>query len=121
METNDSQRPWIEVTVTGTVEKFADIKPERVHLVGPAGAPVSVELEVIPRKDYPFTIQGIEARGGNFITYELIRRCGEGKEGCTIRIGNKRMEKGRYTDVLYIITDSAIRPKIPIYITGVIE
>ncbi len=80
-----------------------------------------MELEVIPRKDYPFTIQSIEARGGNFITYEIVQRCDENKESCIIRIKNKRMEKGRYTDVLYIITDSVIRPKIPVYITGVIE
>ena len=121
IKTNDSRRPWIAVTVTGMVEKFAEIRPERVHLSGPAGTPIFVDLEVVPRKDYLFTIKSIEAKRGNFITYEIVQRCGENKNSCIVTVKNKRAEKGRYADVLYIMTDNGIRPKIPIYITGVIE
>ena len=49
------------------------------------------------------------------------KRCAESKEDCIIRVENTRAEKGRYIDAPYVKTDSALRPNIPIYITGVIQ
>lgn len=111
----------IDLAVTGMVEKFAEIRPERVRLSGPVGTPLVAEVEIIPRKDYPFTIEEIKVKDGNYIKYAITRRCADGKDSCIIRIENTRAEKGRYVDALYVKTDSALRPNIPIYITGVIQ
>ncbi len=118
---NDPHRPVLVVTVTGFVEKFAEIRPERVRLFGPPGLPLTTQVEIIPRKEYPFIIQGIEAKKGNFIKYELIETCGPGRKRCIIRIENTKPDKGRYLDAIYVKTDSRLRPVIPIYITGLIR
>jgi hypothetical protein len=103
------------------VEKFAEIKPDRVRLAGPAESPLVAEVEIIPRKDFPFTIGGLKAKSGKFIKYELAQRCTDGKDRCILRVENTRKEKGRYADAIYLSTDSKIRPTIPVYITGFIQ
>lgn len=119
--TNDARQPGLFLTITGFVEKFAEIRPERVRLFGRVGQPLVVEVEIIPRKEYPFTIQGIEAKEGKFIKFDLRQTCDRGRDRCVIRIENTKGEKGRYLDVLYVKTDSPLRPLIPIYITGMIQ
>lgn len=103
------------------VEKFAEIKPDRVRLAGPAESPLVAEVEIIPRKDFPFTIGGLKAKSGKFIKYELAQRCTDGKDRCILRVENTRKEKGRYADAIYLSTDTKIRPTIPVCITGIIE
>lgn len=121
IKTNDPNRPWLQVSVTGMVEKFAEIKPDRVRLAGPHGTTISAEVEIVPRKDYPFTIEEVKAKDGNFIKYTFIRRCAGGHGSCVIRVENTLAEKGRYVDALYVKTDSKLRPRIPIFVTGLIQ
>jgi len=116
------------VAVTGMVEKFAEISPERVLLKGNVGEPIQVDVVIIPRKEYPFTIEHLRARKGNlrskkgkFFQYELKERCTDGNNRCVIRVKNTLPQKGRYADVLDVTTDSKIRPNIPIYIIGMIQ
>jgi hypothetical protein len=121
IQTNDPNMPWHQVAVTGMVEKFAQIQPERVRLAGPAGQPLFVEVEIIPRKDLPFTISQIKAKSGDFITYQLIERCTDGYDRCVLRVENTRKEKGRYLDALFLSTTSELRPTIVIYVSGMIQ
>ena len=121
LQTNDPNRPWLDVAVTGVVEKFAEIRPERVRFTGAADQPLFIEVEIIPRKDLPFTIGQIDARSGTFIKHELIRRCTDGYDRCVLRVENTRKEKGRYVDSLYVRTDSNLRPTISIPVTGMIR
>ncbi len=119
--TNDPEQPRLEVVLTGQVETFAQITPDRVYFAGPAGKPLSVEIEIVPRKDLPFTITRISARKGSFIEYEQTEGCADGKNRCVIRVENTRTEKGRYSDALTVHTDSKIKPSFPIYISGTIQ
>lgn len=121
IHTNDPNRRKFGITVTGIVEKFAEIRPERVRLAGPAGQELFADVEIIPRKDYPFIIGDIKAKNGEFIKYEVVKSCIDGDAGCTVRVENTRKEKGRYVDVLYVNTGSKLKPTIPIYITGIIQ
>lgn len=107
--------------MTGIVEKFAEIRPERVRLAGQAGQELFADVEIVPRKDYPFVIGDIKAKNGEFIKYEVVRGCADGDAGCTLRVENTRKEKGRYVDVLYVDTGSKLHPTIAIYITGIIQ
>lgn len=118
IQTNDKTRPGLSVTVTGLVKKFVDVRPERIRLVGPAGTLLVAEIEIIPRKEYPFTIQNINVKDGRFIRYNLEEKCADGRGRCVMRVENTRMGKGRYADVIYLKTDSNIRPVIPIYVVG---
>jgi len=109
------------LAVTGQVEKFAEIRPERIYLAGPAGVSLFAEVEIIPRKEYPFTITDIKAKNGANIRYDLTERCTGPNRRCTIRLENTLAEKGNYVDVLYVLTDSQLRPQIPIYVVGRIQ
>lgn len=121
MQTNDPNRPWLEVVLTGTVEPFVEIRPERVKLTGPPGALPSTEVEIIPRPEYPFVIKDITARSGEFITFALTQRCSDGHDRCIVRVGNSRTTAGRYADVLSVTTDSLLKPVIPIFVVGMIQ
>lgn len=120
IRTNDPKKPERQVVLTGLVEKFANVKPERVRMEGRTGTAISAEIEIIPRAEYPFTIKSIRARSGEFITYGLTQRCSEVQKRCVIRIENHRTERGVYADALFIDTDSELRPTIPILITGIV-
>ena len=71
IQTNDPNRPWLGVVVTGMVEKFAEIKPERITLAGLTGQQLFSEVEIIPKKEYPFTIRELKAASGQFIKYKM--------------------------------------------------
>lgn len=103
------------------VEKFAEIRPERVRLSGQVDQRLFADVEIVPRKDLPFTIERVRAKSGEFIKYDWIKRCTEGHDRCVLRVENTRKDKGRYVDALYISTNSNLRPTIPIYITGMIQ
>lgn len=103
------------------MEKFAEIRPERVRLAGSAGTSLFAEVEITPRKDYPSTIQRFDVRDGSFSNYELTRRCSDGQGGCVIRMEIARTEKGRYVDTLIVRTDSPLRPDLQIFITGTVH
>lgn len=121
IQTNDPDRPWISVSVTGLVEKIVDIQPDRIRLVGAAGEPISAEVVITPRADFPLNIKKVLAKDGQFIAYEWTQRCTAGTNRCVLRVSNTRKEKGRYMDALYLVTDSDLRPTIPIFITGIIR
>ncbi len=120
IRTNDLRKRETQVVLTGLVEKFADVKPERIRMEGKTGTPMYAEIEIIPRPEYPFAIKGIRARSGEFIEYEVTQRCSEVEKKCVIRVENRRTERGVYADALFIDTDSELRPTIPILITGIV-
>ena len=121
IKTNDPNRPWLQVAVKGPVKKFAEIRPERINFRGAAGETLVAEVEIIPKPDFPFTIKGIRAGKDQFIKYELTKRCTDSRNSCLIQVKNIKKDKGRYADVLYIETDSRIKPEIPIYVMGMIN
>lgn len=103
------------------MEKFAEIRPERISLSGSAAQPLFAEVEVIPRKDHPFSIRKVKAKSGEFIKYETNEKNVDGQKRYIIRVENTRAQAGRYVDTLLIQTDSTIRPTIPIYVIGMIK
>jgi hypothetical protein len=103
------------------VEKFAEINPERITLIGLANQKLFAEVEIIPRKEYPFTIRGFNAVSGRFFTYKMEKRNTDKQARYIIRLENTRNEKGRYADTIFVHTDSSIRPKITIPVIGMIN
>lgn len=104
------------MAVTGRVEKFVEINPERIRLMGKAGETLATEVEIAPRKDYPFTIERMEAQDGTFIKYELKEKCTAGRGRCVIRVEYTKADKGRYMDRIVIHTDSLLSPVISIIV-----
>ncbi len=103
------------------VEKFAEIKPERITLIGPGSQKLFTEVEIIPRKEYPFAIREMKAVSGRFFTYKMEKRNNGKQNSYIIRVENTRTEKGRYADTIFVHTDSPVRPKITIPVIGMIN
>ncbi|MBR9985608.1 MAG: hypothetical protein KFF68_06825, partial [Desulfosarcina sp.] len=76
------------------VETFVDIQPERVRLIGPANQPLFAEVEIVPKKAFPFAIEQITANSGQFIRYEMTQRCSEEASRCVLRVENTRKTQG---------------------------
>jgi len=121
IRTNDPKFPFLAVSVSGQVEKFAEIRPERVFLSGLAGSPLSMDVEIIPRKEYPFTIQDVRAKDGRFIRWSLEEKCGKKSDRYVIKVESIRPGKGGFADIIFVKTDSLVRPTISIYVTGSIR
>lgn len=118
IHTNDPANPQFTLTISGHVEKFVDLEPKYVRLTGPAGTPISVPVSIIPTAKYPFKIVDVTSRSDTFVRYTLTERKPAQGGGYTLTIENMKTDKGRYSDVLTLTTDSRIQPKIDIRVYG---
>jgi hypothetical protein len=100
------------------VELFAQIKPEHVILRGFAGDPLHRRVTVVPSRGNPFKIKEVKAKHGDNIKFTWQTR--ETPQGPTyiIDVENTRQAQGRYYDILFLVTDSGLRPQIPVQVRG---
>jgi hypothetical protein len=116
--TNDEKNPRLKLTVSGSVNKFVTIKPNRVKLRGVAGDKIKRKVMITPEKKYPFKIVKVSARDGKDIRFELSEEKGEHGPVYALLIENKRLQQGRYFDMITLETDSKIQPKLRIRVYG---
>lgn len=102
----------------GFVEKFVDIRPKRVRLYGVLGDPLRTTVSITPGQKYPFKIVDARARNGKYIKFDLEELKNSSVSKYILTIENTRQTAGRYTDVIYLKTDSTIRPSISVYVMG---
>lgn len=114
IKTNEANRPWLDIAVTGLVENFVDINPPHLSLRGPVGIPLKATVTIEPREKYFFKITGSRARQGNYFKFELTEESRAGKLQYQLTVETMRQAKGRYADVIYLDTDSRIKPKIQV-------
>ncbi len=118
VETNDPENPQIQLKIGGNVEKFADIEPPNVRLVGPSGKELKRQVSVVPLEKHPFTIVGVTAEHGENIRFKLDEIKTAQTTKYLLTIENRRKEKGRYRDLILLKTDSRLRPEIRISVYG---
>lgn len=116
--TNDRKKPQITLTVSGPVEKFADIHPARVSLYGKVGQTLRSQVVIRPRSDLPFKILEVSTRTGTHIRHRLDTYERDGRTGYRLLVENTKTDKGRYVDTLTLTTDSRLRPRITIPVIG---
>jgi hypothetical protein len=116
--TNDRKNRKITLKITGNVEKFVIINPNRVKLTGLSGQKIHASVSILPEKKYPFKITDVTARDGKHIKFTLSEIKGVNGTSYKLTVENLKKEKGRYHDTLYLKTDSKIKPKISINIFG---
>ncbi len=114
IKTNDAKRPWVDIAVTCLVENFVDITPPQLSLRGPAGAPLRAKVIIEPKEKYPFKITGSRARQGKYFKFELTEQSRAGKLQYQLAVETMQEAKGRYADVIYLDTDSSIKPRIQV-------
>jgi len=119
VETDDPKNQRLQLTISGAVEKFADIQPARLMLTGTAGQPLKASVSIVPEKNYPFKIIRVSAKKGDFVKASLA---GDKKQtdgaGYKIEVENLKTDAGRYYDSIEIRTDSKIRPKLTVPVYG---
>jgi hypothetical protein len=108
----------VELVLTGKVEKFAEIQPERVRLTGRMGDPVSVTVRIVPRDEHPFKIKNVRAMRGQYIQSSLAVREEGGKPYYELTVSSTRQEPGRIVDVVNLETDSRVRPQLQVHVFG---
>jgi hypothetical protein len=115
---NDPGRPQFDLTVSGHVDLFAQVKPEYVIIRGYAGEPLHRQFTVVPSRGNPFKITDVKAKHGDNIKFAW--RTKETPQGPTyiVDVENTRTQEGRYYDILFLITDSRLRPQIPVQVRG---
>lgn len=118
VHTNDDAMPIFELMVSGFVEKFANITPERAVLSGPADSRLSTSVRIVPRKEYPFRIKHVRFLDGRFIRTNLEKQDGSGHSFYILTVTNIRQEPGRYSDLIYLDTDSPMQSVVPVYVVG---
>lgn len=119
--TNEPGDPNHKLTLSGEVEKFAEIVPRgMVRLVGRQGSDIKKTVTIVPEKKYDFKIDGVTAKRGKDITFSLSEKksMGDGKDGYVLTVENLRTNVGRYFDTLTLSTTSKIQPKISIRVYG---
>jgi hypothetical protein len=119
--TDDPNQLVTKVTVTGMVEKIAEIKPNQVILSGLQGEQLSAEVVIVPNPKYPFSIKGFEIQEGRGLKCELKEHCAAGAKRCVITVENTRPEIGRFNDTIIVQTDNALKPEIPIRVVRRIQ
>jgi len=104
--------------VFGVVEKFANIKPERIFLNGPANKDLAVTVTIIPEKKYPFKILDTSAVNGDNISVKLEKKNDQKITEYVLTVKNTAKVKGKYFDSVIIKTDNKIHPDIRITVLG---
>ena len=108
----------MKLTISGSVDKFVTIKPNRVKLRGIAGDEIKRKVTITPEKKYPFKILKVTAKDGKDIHFQLSEEKGEKGPIYALLIENKRLQQGRYFDMITLETDSKIQPKLSIRVYG---
>jgi len=115
--TSDPEHKIISLKVSGAVEKMVTIEPETIRLTGKSNEEITAVVKVLPMEKYPFTIKSISAKNEKILGLDLQPPEGD-NPAWNIKVTNKQTQPGRYFDVITLVTDSIIQPKIKINVFG---
>lgn len=121
IRTNDPERPYLGVAVTGFVDEFAQISKKHIRLSGRVSEPLSDQIIITPKKEYPFKIVDAKAKDGRNISFSIKEEFKDGKAHYILTVDNIRKGKGNYNDMINIFTSNELRRNIAIYVLGIIR
>lgn len=78
-------------------------------------------MEILPNKDYPFTILGVQSKRDDTIRGELTEQCNSDTNRCVIRVENLKTTSGRYADTITVLTDNAAKSSFTIPVVGILH
>ena len=119
VDTNDPQRPKLELSISGEVREFASVLPRYVTLRGKAGTEVGEIITILPI--HPFTVRGVRAQDGKHIRVKVNEKITGGRKSYVVTVENIMNQPGQYADTVVVETDSKVKPEIIIGVWGVIS
>ena len=117
--TNDPRQAHAVLTITGKVDGYVDIQPSRVRLVGRLGETLTAQVRIVPKEQYPFTIQKARSRNGQHIRITLEPEAGKRAEKAyLLTVTSTKTESGSFGDYIVLQTDLKEKPTIGIPVSG---
>ena len=110
----------MELMVIGMVEVFAQIQPKILSFTGKTGESATGVAIIVPRPDHPFEVKNIRARNGQDIRFNIDKTTRAGQAVYQLTVTGSRQTPGRISDVIYLETDSKIRPTLQVPVFGTI-
>lgn len=107
--------------ISGSVEKFATIRPKRIYLSGSVGEDIAQTVTIIPETKEPFRILKVSTMKGSEITHELKKIEVSGKPAYELKVVNTKDTPGRYYDQLTLLTDRSDHSPLSVIVSGNIE
>jgi len=103
----------VQLSIVGTVDRFAAINPRMLNLRGAAGEKLQGTVSIVPEDKYPFKVLSASAREG-----KLKAGLSESKEGgrtaYSLVVENLKTEAGSFNDTVVLKTDSPLQPEIDV-------
>jgi len=118
VETSAPNQPNVSVEITGKVEKFANIMPDKLILRGNAGEPISGTVTITPDTKYPFKILETKPKNGTDIQAKTEEKQENNATTYIVSVENLKKVPGRYYDVITLKTDSTVKPEIQLSVYG---
>ena len=69
--------------------------------------PLTVEVEILQNKGYPFTILDVQTKRDDVIRCRLVEQCTTSSNRCVLQVENIQTKSGRYADTITVHTDNA--------------
>ena len=105
------------MTITGPIEKFANITPRFVRFKGSGDELLQNKVIITPTKKHDFSIIEFQVQNGKNIKVDF-KNIPPGKKGWEIIVTNKRKDTGRYFDIITLKTDNPLKNELKIRIYG---
>jgi hypothetical protein len=118
IHTNDPVNQKVTLTISGDVDKFATVVPERLRLYGPVGEKIEGKVSIVPEEKFAFNIVDVRAIKGENIRYKIEKTGDDKSSGYLLTVENQMEKVGRYFDSIHLKTDSKIRPVITVRVYG---
>jgi len=119
VESNDPNRPAVELAIGGEVLRVVTIQPGRLVFQGEGDKPMRQTVTIVPEPRFAFKLLKVETNAGKrFIDYRLEEIRHNGQPAYRLTVENRRTQPGRYAETLTLHTDSPIRPKLFVHVYG---
>lgn len=122
VHTNDPRMGQVNLKVVGQVKAYVNYSPKFIRFFGQVGQSLSQTIKLIPDKAHPFKIKKVIMREGKHLRYELKPLSLEkGPAGYLLTVYNTMETVGTYRDDITIETNSKVKPKLKIPVSGKIR
>lgn len=118
VETSAAKQPNVVIEISGNVEKFANITPNKLILRGNAGEPIIGTVTVSPDPRYPFRVLETKTKNGTYIQAKTEEKPENNATTYIVTVENLKKDPGRYHDVIMLKTDSSFKPEIQLSVYG---
>ena len=115
VHTNDPNNNIIILHISGKVETFANINPDKIQFFGEAEQEYEANIVIIPNKNHSFKIIDTKLEKlENKISFFLIKK----SDSYILNVKNNQKNPGSYWGKIILKTDSNIKSTISIYVVA---